>query len=89
MTLSVTLRLYTCTAIQKDCRFNFKLLSKKTSGQERLVLTDNFDTKHAEISVENKAQNREILRLFCSGTEQKLRDMSAFLLRIYFVEYGF
>ena len=89
MTPSVTLRLYTSTAIQKDCRLNFKLLSKKTAGQEGLVLTEYFDTKHAGFSVENKAQNREILRLFCSGTEQKLRDMSAFLLRIYFVVYGF
>ena len=89
MTLLVTLRLYTCTVIQKDCRFNFKLLSRKTAGQEGLVLTENFDTKHAGSSVENKAQNREILRLFCCGTEQELRDMSAFLLRIYFVVYGF
>ena len=54
----VALRLYTCTAIQKDCRFSFKLLSKKSAGQEGLALTENFDTKHAGFSVENKAQNR-------------------------------
>ena len=89
MTLLVTLRFYTCTAIQRDCGLNFKLLSKKTAGQEGLVFTENFDTKHAGFSVENKAQNREILRLFRCGTEQELRDMSAFLLRIYFVVYGF
>ena len=87
VTLLVTLRLY--TAKQKDCRPNFKLLSKNTAGQEGLVLTENFNTKHTGFSVENKAQNREILRLFCCGTEQELRDMSAFLLRIYFVVYGF
>lgn len=31
----------------------------------------------------------EILRLFCSGTEQELCDMFAFLLRAYFIVYGF
>ena len=87
MTHLRTLRLD--TAIQNDCRLNFKLLSEKTAGQEVLAFAENFDTKHAGFSVENKAQNREILRLFCSGTEQELRDMSAFLLRIYFVVYGF
>ena len=77
------------TAIQNDCRLNFKLLSKTTAGQEGLALAENFDTKHAGFSVENKAQNREILRLFCSGTKQELRDMSPVLLRINFVVYGF
>ena len=62
---------------------------KQTAGQVGLALAENFDTKHAGFSVENKAQNREILRLFCNGTEQELRDMSAVLLRIYFVVYGF
>ena len=73
------------TAIQSDCGLNFKLRSKKTAGLKSLLLTENFDTKHAGYSSENKAESREILRLFCSGTEQELRDMSAFLFGTYFI----
>ena len=35
----------------KGYRLNFKLLSKKTAGQEDLVPTENFDTKHAGVTV--------------------------------------
>jgi len=77
------------TAIQNDCRLNFKLLYKKTAGQESLALSENFDTKHAGFSGKNKAQRPRIICLLCNGTEQELHDMSAFLLRTYFIVYGF
>ena len=47
------------TAIQNDCRLNFKLLYKKTAGQESLALSENSDTKHGGFSGENKARETE------------------------------
>ena len=84
------LRLYAWTAIQKDCGPNFKLLSKKTAGQEGWfslkILIPNIPG--FRLRIRHKTE-KFCAFFFCSGTEQELRDMSAFLLRIYFVVCGF
>ena len=50
--------------MQKDCRLNFKLLSKKTAGQEGLVLTVNCDIKRAGFPLRIRRKTEKFFAFF-------------------------